>query len=464
VKQCSARVRGQGLAAVSWPGLLGNKLRVLGVATLFLSSMARTHVVHVLRLALVTVGLGCSVAFVTSTPRANVGSRPSSLPPAETWLARKRVGRQMRSMPVTATAGVGARQPLPSAWELFNADFLGIRTQSIAKESYAWSHAAYNDQSLILQITAQIEEQGGKDVASKNLISARRGLFHALIRHDYAAYVRAATAVGGLVDRADLPNVQQVPHPSRTLGDLRPQPVEPALLGGSGDVELVPDCSLANVTFAENALDKALLFVFRSLVQKETGFKSPKDGIFGLLEEGREYMLRPQQTAEAQNKMVYNTLAGLMTPAMPPIYKTFMSGTNWKPWLGESFGPWPWAAALTTFITPTFFGFLVGPSRPNRRRDGALGGLVVEKCKFLQESGCKGLCLNQCKLPAQQFFSEALGLDLTVTPNFETQECQWSFGEAPLPVEEDPLFPKGCLAGCPTRAAVREAAQPLSCS
>ena len=39
--------------------------------------------------------------------------------------------------------------------------------------------------------------------------------------------------------------------------------------------------------------------------------------------------------------------------------------------------------------------------RTNRRRDGALGGLVVDKCKFLQESGCKGMCMNQCKLPAQ---------------------------------------------------------------
>lgn len=37
-------------------------------------------------------------------------------------------------------------------------------------------------------------------------------------------------------------------------------------------------------------------------------------------------MLRPGQTAEAQHKMVYDVLAGLMTPVMPPIYKTFMTG------------------------------------------------------------------------------------------------------------------------------------------
>ena len=94
---------------------------------------------------------------------------------------------------------------------------------------------------------------------------------------------------------------------------------------------------------------------------------------------------------------------------------------------------------------------LVGPSRPNRRKDGERGGLVVEKCKFLQESNCKGLCLHQCKLPAQQFFKDELGLDLTVSPNFATQECQWSFGEKPLQPSEDPSFPTGCIVGCGSR-------------
>lgn len=35
--------------------------------------------------------------------------------------------------------------------------------------------------------------------------------------------------------------------------------------------------------------------------------------------------------------------------------------------------------------------------------------------------------------------------------NILLQECQWSWGETPLPPDEDPSFPTGCLAGCPTR-------------
>lgn len=34
-----------------------------------------------------------------------------------------------------------------------------------------------------------------------------------------------------------------------------------------------------------------------------------------------------------------------------------------------------------------------------------------------------GLCLHQCKLPAQQFFANTLGVPLMVSPNFQTQVC-----------------------------------------
>uniref|UniRef100_A0A7S4AZ00 Beta-carotene isomerase D27-like C-terminal domain-containing protein n=2 Tax=Chrysotila carterae TaxID=13221 RepID=A0A7S4AZ00_CHRCT len=158
-------------------------------------------------------------------------------------------------------------------------------------------------------------------------------------------------------------------------------------------------------------------------------------------------------TEQQQHAMVYNALAGLLTPAMPLVYKPFMSGV-----LGNrTFGPWFYAPLATAVVTPPFFNFLVGPSRPNLRRDGMPGGLVVEKCRFLQQSQCKGICMHMCKLPAQQFFQQELGMPLTVSPIFETQECQWSFGEVPLPPEEDPLIPKGCISDCTSRVAMKEA-------
>ena len=217
------------------------------------------------------------------------------------------------------------------------------------------------------------------------------------------------------------------------------------ILGEDGQ-PLVPDCQLADMKYADSPLDKLLLSIFRNLVAKNTGgIQNDAPGIRGLLAQGREFMTQQlpegttyQEHVKAQHAMVKNTLGGLMTPVLPPFYRIFMSGivpsNVGTPWDGKQFGPWFYAPYLTSVVTPTFFAFLVGPSHPNRRSDGERGGLLVEKCKFLQESGCKGLCLHQCKIPAQEFFKETLGLDLTVRPNFETQECQWSFGEVSDPI------------------------------
>lgn len=286
----------------------------------------------------------------------------------------------------------------------------------------------------------------------KALEFSRYHLLVKLMRKDYEAYVETAKFLSpSRIDRLDLPNVQDVPY----------NDILPSMAAGNkndNDDNLVEDCTLENVQYQESLLDQILLNIFRDLVEKNTGgISSPKGGIEGLLEQGRTFMLQPNQTPQAQHKMVKETLGGLMTPVLPPFYRLFMSGivpNLGTPWDGKQLGPWFYAPWLTTIVTPTFFGFLVGPSRPNRRKDGQRGGLVVEKCKFLQESGCKGLCLHQCKIPAQEFFKEELGLDLTVSPNFATQECQWSFGEKPLSPEDDPTFPSGCLKGCESRLAM----------
>lgn len=284
------------------------------------------------------------------------------------------------------------------------------------------------------------------ELKKKSMELGRYHLLVKLMKKDYDSYVATAGFLSpSRIPRLDLPNVQDVP-----FNDIMPSKQQ------DEDVNaLVDDCTLENKIFDESPLDKLLLKIFRDLVEQNTGgISSPKKGIAGLLDQGRTFMLQEGQTAEAQHKMVRDTLGGLMTPFLPPFYRIFMSGIVPKlgtDWDGKQLGPWFYAPWLTTLVTPTFFGFLVGPSRPNRRKDGERGGLIVEKCKFLQESGCKGLCLHQCKLPAQQFFKDELGLELTVSPNFATQECQWSFGESPVEPSKDPSFPNGCLKGCESR-------------
>ena len=239
----------------------------------------------------------------------------------------------------------------------------------------------------------------------------------------------------------------------------------------------------------ENVLEGALLELTRDIYARQTGVARLKQrGIRGLIEEMRIYTLSPIGNApQAQQRVLIRTLRTLMTPVLRPIYRIFMAGIvpshdptderigadpKWlsdavqsirhklpagKKYLtpGRQLGPWFYAPVLTSVVAPYVFGFLVGPASLNRRSDGQLGGLVVEKCKFLQESNCKGMCLNSCKLPAQDLFNE-LGLPLRVTPNFATQECQWSFGEEAPPPEVDDTWPKGCITGCNSREVMRE--------
>ncbi len=183
------------------------------------------------------------------------------------------------------------------------ASLIGIRTSALNHESWVWSHASRHNESIILSLSAAIEESGGSDTANPALVGYRSALLEMLLRFDYPSYIRACTTLGGLIPRRELPNVQDVPLPaSMQLNRKTPQRVDPILLGkldsakiAEASTELIPDCALPNVTFSESLLDQALLWVFRALVQKETGFSSSKTGILGLLEEGREYMLRPNQ-------------------------------------------------------------------------------------------------------------------------------------------------------------------------
>ena len=64
--------------------------------------------------------------------------------------------------------------------------------------------------------------------------------------------------------------------------------------------------------------------------------------------------------------------------AFQSVFKVLPQDIRGKVSPGKQLGPWFYAPYLTSFVTPLFLSFLVGPSRMNRRVDGALGGIVVE--------------------------------------------------------------------------------------
>jgi hypothetical protein len=83
-------------------------------------------------------------------------------------------------------------------------------------------------------------------------------------------------------------------------------------------------------------------------------------------------------------------------------------------------------------------------------------GLLVKRCRFLEESGCASICVNSCKVPTQKFFIEDMGLPLTMEPNYETFECQFSFGATPNPATELEAKSTPCLMRCPTAGSLRK--------
>eukprot|EP00878_Enallax_costatus_P027060 GHUV01029098.1.p1 GENE.GHUV01029098.1~~GHUV01029098.1.p1 ORF type:complete len:163 (+),score=35.01 GHUV01029098.1:1189-1677(+) len=111
--------------------------------------------------------------------------------------------------------------------------------------------------------------------------------------------------------------------------------------------------------------------------------------------------------------------------------------------------------ALATAVTCQW---LMGPCTVNdvELDDGTVGsgmGVLVERCRYLEQSGCASICINSCKIPTQEFFEKDMGLPLTMTPNYEDFSCQFAFGRTPLPQHLDEAFTTPCFQQCPSRAA-----------
>jgi len=82
-------------------------------------------------------------------------------------------------------------------------------------------------------------------------------------------------------------------------------------------------------------------------------------------------------------------------------------------------------------------------------------GLLVKRCKFLEESGCASACVNSCKIPTQNFFKNDMNLPVTMTPNYETYECIFEFGKAPTTDNLSDAMDTPCLSRCPSYGKLR---------
>lgn len=136
-----------------------------------------------------------------------------------------------------------------------------------------------------------------------------------------------------------------------------------------------------------------------------------------------------------QQEVVREVLLSILPPGAPEQFK-------------KLFPPTKWAAEFNAALTVPFFHWLVGPSEVIEVEVNGVkqkSGVLVKKCRYLENSGCVGMCVNMCKIPTQAFFTNDFGLPLTMNPNFEDMSCEMIYGQAPPSIEDDPVSKQPCL-------------------
>lgn len=155
-----------------------------------------------------------------------------------------------------------------------------------------------------------------------------------------------------------------------------------------------------------------------------------------------------------QRLLIRNMLMSLLPPKSPEVFRAL-------------FPPTKFSAEFNALIASMGFNWLVGECElreddikvgPNEvRRQKSV--VHIKKCRYIESSGCVGMCVNMCKIPTQSFFTDDFGLPLTMKPNFEDLSCDMIFGQPPPALEEDEAFAQPCFATQCAIAAARQEAE-----
>ncbi|XP_057520489.1 beta-carotene isomerase D27, chloroplastic [Amaranthus tricolor] len=166
--------------------------------------------------------------------------------------------------------------------------------------------------------------------------------------------------------------------------------------------------------------------------------KEDKDGLFkydyeGFVDVSKRVM--QGRSRSQQQEVVREVLLSMLPPGAPTQFR-------------KLFPPTKWAAEFNAALTVPFFHWLVGPSEVIEVEVNGVkqkSGVLIKKCRYLENSGCVGMCVNMCKIPTQDFFTNEFGLPLTMNPNFEDMSCEMIYGQVPPTFEEDAVSKQACF-------------------
>mmetsp|Transcript_32989 Transcript_32989/g.83245 ORF Transcript_32989/g.83245 Transcript_32989/m.83245 type:complete len:302 (-) Transcript_32989:196-1101(-) len=199
--------------------------------------------------------------------------------------------------------------------------------------------------------------------------------------------------------------------------------------------------SLAN-RVADALADKALLVLAANkMADKLPGVEVPFNPSYTEVVDVTREVVKGRSPRE-QQQFVSEALLGLFPSYARAVLRTV----------------WPcaqWSAELDTQITQAGFKWLVGHMEIQAAEvefDGEKqvwnSQVKIVKCKYLETSGCVGMCTNLCKVPTQDFFAEVFDMPMTMEPNFEDLSCTCTFGRRPLSAEKDPCYSQPCFKTC----------------
>eukprot|EP00611_Tribonema_gayanum_P031647 TRINITY_DN91_c0_g1_i1.p1 TRINITY_DN91_c0_g1~~TRINITY_DN91_c0_g1_i1.p1 ORF type:complete len:227 (+),score=22.85 TRINITY_DN91_c0_g1_i1:78-758(+) len=150
-------------------------------------------------------------------------------------------------------------------------------------------------------------------------------------------------------------------------------------------------------------LDRMLLGLFRKKLAAELQYDGSDPGYAGLIEMIRSLNDGPgYPTAHDTQQAARKVLKSLFPPWLPGAFAVMFSK------------PFPeFSCRMNAWVTLVASQWLMGPSEINDVEidGGQIGvghGLLVKRCRYLEEAGCASVCVNTCKIPTQEVGTELL--------------------------------------------------------
>ncbi|XP_078159247.1 beta-carotene isomerase D27 isoform X1 [Carex rostrata] len=202
------------------------------------------------------------------------------------------------------------------------------------------------------------------------------------------------------------------------------------------------------IEYKPGLLDNIFLNFFRNKMVQEVGWDSEKAGYDGLIEVAH-HLMKGKSNQETQLSAV-RVLKSLFPAWLLVLFKMLVA----------PIADGKVASMMNARATAFSCKWLMGPCSVNSvvLPDGksCSSGVFVEKCKYLEESKCIGICINTCKIPTQTFFRDYMGVELYMEPNFEDYSCQFNFGVPAVSPTDDKALKEPCLEICTNANRRRE--------